>query len=122
METGSFGVPWRPRRRGLLALVAAALVAAAAVGLFLAGHEFRPAVGTDEGLGAATGLGQLSGLLPEDLIEESAIQVDLTNETVRLPLYPGKAHGKKVWYVLLDASDAGLAHDLGLTSRLEEVA
>ncbi len=24
----------------------------------------------------------------EDLIEESAIQVDLTNETVRLPLYP----------------------------------
>ena len=104
-------------------MVAAALVAAAAVGLFLARHEFRPAVGTDEGLGAATGLGQLSGLLArEDLTEGSAIQVDLTNETVRLPLYPGKAHGKKVWYVLLDASDAGLAHDLGLTSRLEEVA
>ncbi len=68
METGSFGVLWRPRRRGLLALVAAALVAAAAVGLFLAGHEFRPAVGTDEGLGAATGLGQLSGLLPTRIL------------------------------------------------------
>jgi hypothetical protein len=38
---------------------------------------------------------------------------------VRLPLYPGTAyagtpHAEKVWYVLLDASDAGLAHDLGV--------
>ena len=33
---------------------------------------------------------------------------------VRLPLYPGTANGQKVWYVLLDASDAGLAHDLGV--------
>jgi hypothetical protein len=34
---------------------------------------------------------------------------------VRLPLYPGKApDGTKVWYVLLDASDPGLAHDLGV--------
>ena len=33
---------------------------------------------------------------------------------MRLPLYPGTAHGQKVWYVLLDASDAGLAHDLGV--------
>jgi hypothetical protein len=70
--------------------------------------------------GAATGLGQLSGLLPRDkLTTESAIQVDLSNETVRLPLYPGIAyagtpHAEKVWYLLLDASDAGLAHDLGV--------
>ena len=65
--------------------------------------------------GAATGLGQLSGLLPRDhLTLESAIQVDLTNETVRLPLYPGMVHGQPVWYVLLDASDAGAAHDLGV--------
>ncbi len=65
--------------------------------------------------GAATGLGQLSGLLPRDhLTLESAIQVDLSKETVRLPLYPGKAYGKPVWYVLLDASDAGAAHDLGV--------
>src|SRR5207302_594626 len=64
---------------------------------------------------AATGLGQLSGLLPRGhLTEESAIQVDLSNETVRLPLYPGKVHGKPVWYILLDASDAGAAHDLGV--------
>src|SRR2546423_1093926 len=65
--------------------------------------------------GAATGLGQLSGLLPRShLTEESAIQVDLSNETVRMPLYPGKVHGKPVWYILLDAADAGAAHDLGV--------
>ena len=53
--------------------------------------------------------GRLSGLLPRDhLTEESAIQVDLSKETVRLPLYKGQgANGETVWYVLLDASDAG---------------
>jgi hypothetical protein len=61
------------------------------------------------------GLGQAAGLLPRGhLTLESAIQVNLSKETVRLPLYPGTAGGKKVWYVLLDASDAGLAHDLGV--------
>src|SRR6266849_4018503 len=61
------------------------------------------------------GLGQTSGLLPRDhLNEESAIQVDLSNETVRLPLYKGVAYGKTAWFILLDASDAGLAHDLGV--------
>jgi hypothetical protein len=63
----------------------------------------------------ATGLGQTTGLLPRNhLTLDSAIQVDLTHETVRLPLYPGTVHGKTVWYVLLDASDPGLAHDLGV--------
>ena len=68
----------------------------------------------------ADGLGQLSGLLPRNhLTLESALQVDLSTETVRLPLYPGTAyagttHAEKVWYILLDASDAGLAHDLGV--------
>ena len=61
------------------------------------------------------GLGQSSGLLPRDhLTEESAIQVDLSKESVRLPLYKGKAGDETVWYVLLDASDQGLAHDLGV--------
>src|SRR2546423_11219963 len=65
--------------------------------------------------GAATGLGQLSGLLPRaHLTEESALEVDPSNETVRLPLYPGKVHGKPVWSTPLDASDAGPAHDLGV--------
>jgi hypothetical protein len=61
------------------------------------------------------GLGQLSGLLPRNhLTVESAIQVDLSHETVRLPLYKGGANGKTAWFVLLDASDAGLAHNLGV--------
>ena len=42
--------------------------------------------------GAATGLGQTSGLLPRaKLTMGSAIQVDLSKQTVRLPIYPGKA-------------------------------
>ncbi len=45
---------------------------------------------------------------------ESALQVDLSAETVRLPLYQGTANGTSVWFVLLDASDSGLAHDLGV--------
>src|SRR6266567_5134971 len=76
--------------------------------------------GAKDAPGAAKGLGQLSGLLPRDhLTTESAIQVDLSKETVRLPLYKGVAYKgtpneETVWYVLLDASDAGLAHDLGV--------
>src|SRR5690242_6233397 len=39
-------------------------------------------------------LGPRSGLLGRDhLTEESAIQVDLSHESVRLPLYPGRANG-----------------------------
>jgi hypothetical protein len=74
----------------------------------------------DQAPAEATGLGQLSGLLPRDhLTLESAIQVNLSNETVRLPLYPGTAyagtpHAEKVWYILMDSSDAGAAHDLGI--------
>src|ERR1700758_5149497 len=73
-----------------------------------------------KGAGSAKGLGQLGGLLPRDhLTTESAIQVDLSKETVRLPLYKGVAYKgtpnqETVWYVLLDASDSGLAHDLGV--------
>ena len=90
-----------------LAVFAAVMVSGA-----LAGAKDTP--------GAAKGLGQLTGLLPRDhLTEESAIQVDLSKETVRLPLYKGIAYKgtpqqETVWYVLLDASDSGLAHDLGV--------
>jgi hypothetical protein len=104
------------KRRWWLAAAAAVLVAVSAVLTTVAsgGANAVPARASQPP-GAATGLGQLSGLLPRNhLTEESAIQVDLTHETVRLPLYPGTAHGKRVWYVLLDASDAGLAHDLGV--------
>jgi hypothetical protein len=90
-----------------LAIVAAVMVSGA-----FAGAKDTP--------GAAKGLGQLTGLLPRDhLTTESAIQVDLSKETVRLPLYKGVAYKgtanqETVWYVLLDASDSGLAHDLGV--------
>jgi hypothetical protein len=110
------------KKRGPVAVLAAAV--AAAVSLAVAGYTGSAAsaapVARAQGTGSATGLGQLSGLLPRDhLTEESAIQVDLSNETVRLPLYPGTAyagtpHAEKVWYILLDASDSGLAHDLGV--------
>jgi len=70
---------------------------------------------SDQVAGAAKGLGKLSGLLPRDhLTLGSAIQVDLSTQTVRLPLYPGKVNGQPVWYVLLDASDVGAAQDLGV--------
>jgi hypothetical protein len=101
-------------RRWWLAVAAAVAVVASAVGATVA----------SAGAGASTakpgGLGQASGLLPRShLTEESAIQVNLSKETVRLPLYPGTAYAgtpraEKVWYVLLDASDPGLAHDLGV--------
>src|SRR5919197_3166185 len=96
-------------KRWLLGLATVVIAASAAVtgSVALAGSKDAP--------GAATGLGQLSGLLPRDhLTEESAIQVDLSKESVRLPLYKGRADGQTVWYVLLDASDQGIAHDLGV--------
>src|SRR5438876_11635238 len=97
-------------KRVLIATITILLVATlVAVVAGNTGHKVRSA-SADGG-----GLGQLSGLLPRDhLTTESAIQVDLSKETVRLPLYKGKANGKTVWYVLLDASDAGLAHDPGV--------
>jgi len=119
--------PWLARKRGPIAVIAAL---AAAASLSLAGWAgaasaapAAPAASTGcKGKipGEAHGLGQLCGLLPRDkLTLESALQVNLSNETVRLPLYPGIAykgtpHEEKVWYVLLDSSDPGAAHDLGV--------
>ena len=71
----------RLSKRRLLVTATLVLAAAAAVmgSQALAGSKDTP--------GAAKGLGQLSGLLPRDhLTTESAIQVDLSKETVRLPL------------------------------------
>ncbi len=100
----------RATKRVLIATIAVVFVATlVAIVAGTTGYGVRSA-SADVG-----GLGQLSGLLPRDhLTEESAIQVDLTHETVRMPLYPGEAHGQKVWFILLDASDVGLAHDLGV--------
>jgi hypothetical protein len=74
------------RRRWLAAADAVAVVASA-VGATVA----------SAGAGAATAnpgsLGPISGLLPRDhLTLESAIQVNLSKESIRLPLYPGTAY------------------------------
>lgn len=96
-------------KRRLLAAAALTTVAAAAA---MGGQALA---GSKGGTASAKGLGPISGLLPRDhLTEESAIQVDLSKESVRLPLYRGRANGETVWYVLLDASDQGIAHDLGV--------
>jgi hypothetical protein len=101
---------------GAGALVIAAAVAVA-VSQAVGGSGGRAVAQAAEPQTAAAGLGQLSGQLPrEKLTLESAIGVDLSKETVRLPLYKGKADGTTVWYVLLDASDSGAAHNLGLNS------
>jgi hypothetical protein len=97
-------------------LVAATLTLAVLAAVIVSGAF----AGAKDTPGAAKGLGQVTGLLPRDhLTTESAIQVDLSKETVRLPLYKGVAYKgtanqETVWYVLLDASDSGLAHDLGV--------
>ena len=81
------------RQRVAIALIAA--FAAAVFTIHLAGSasaatkhhrgKHRGHVATHTG--SATGLGQLSGLLPRNkLTLESAIQVNLSNQTVRLPL------------------------------------
>jgi hypothetical protein len=96
-------------KRKLLAAVTLVIAAAVAatVSQALAGSKDAPK--------SADGLGQLTGLLPRDqLTVESAIQVDLSKESVRLPLYKGRSGGQTVWFVLLDASDQGIAHDLGI--------
>src|SRR5258708_19127027 len=101
-------------RRSWLAAAAATVVAASAALATLA------SAGASATTPHGGGLGQKSGLLPRaKLTLESAIQVNLSKETVRLPLYPGVAYAgtpraEKVWYVLLDASDPGLAKDLGV--------
>src|SRR4051794_40098793 len=101
-------------RRGK-ATLAAGLLAAGVVAPTLAITATTTASAAAHASGAATGLGPISGLLPRNkLTEESALQVNLSKQTVRLPLYPGDVNGQRVWYVLLDASDPGAAHDLGV--------
>jgi hypothetical protein len=104
--------------------VAALLALGASAGLITTQVAFSPASHADpqKGTGSASGLGQISGLLPADhLTLPSALQVDLSADTARLPLYPGTApvpgqpgQTERVWFILMDASDAGAAKDLGV--------
>ena len=111
-------------RRWWLATAAAATLVAAAVGATVASTgsaaSASPAAHAGKVPGEAHGLGQLSGILPTDkLTLQSAIEVNLSKEFVRLPIYPGVAyagtpHAEKVWYILEDASTQGAAEDLGV--------
>jgi hypothetical protein len=111
-------------RRWWLATAAAATLVAAAVGATVASTgsaaSASPAAKAGGPPGESTGLGQLSGILPADkLTLQSAIEVNLSKEFVRLPIYPGVAyagtpHAEKVWYILEDASTQGAAEDLGV--------
>src|SRR5260370_26545626 len=95
--------------------LAAILLGLSVVALGIAGHWPAPGKADDRPPGAASGLGQLTGLLPRNqLVLESALRVDLTQETGRLPLYKGTANGHDVWFILTEASDVGLAHNSGL--------
>ena len=108
--------------RVLIVVVTAVATAAGLAAPALAANHTHRHRNDAHNAGSATGLGQLSGLLPAShLTLESAIQVNLSNETVRLPIYPGTApvpgnptQTERVWYILEDASDEGAAKDLGV--------
>ena len=74
------------KRRLLAAAALTAIAAAAAMGS-------QAFAGSKDSTASAQSLGPISGLLPRDhLTEESAIQVDLSKESVRVPLYRGIAY------------------------------
>jgi hypothetical protein len=109
-------------KRGLIAVLAAA-VAASTVLAIASGTgtaAWAAPVRAGQVPAEANGLGQLSGILPAShLTLQSAIEVNLSQEYVRLPLYPGIAYAgtprqETVWYILEDASTSGAADDLGV--------
>lgn len=55
-----------------------------------------------------------------NLTMTSVQQVDLTQDTARLPLYKGTYKGQTVWYVITECSDLQIARQLGVnfSSRL----
>ena len=108
-------------RRVVAGGVAIAASVAAASGLLLNQVAFASTTHASIGHGgSAKGLGQLSGFLsPDKFTLGSAIDINLSNETARLPIYQGTAYAgtpkaETVWYLLEDASDSGLADDLGV--------
>lgn len=56
-----------------------------------------------------------SGLLnPDKFFIKSLVQIDLEHDSARFPLHKGTFHGKTYWFILTEASDFGLAHDLNV--------
>ena len=53
--------------------------------------------------------------LPESkLVLKSARDVNVAASTVVMPIHRGVANGQTVWYIITDASDYGIAHDLNV--------
>lgn len=50
----------------------------------------------------------------ENFVLGSALSVNLTKDFATLPLHKGNVDGETVWFVITDASDAGIAEELGL--------
>jgi len=111
-------LPLLRSRRLLAGAVAVAAASVIVVSQFAFASSGQP--NPNGGTGSATGLGQLSGFLPSSHFTlGSAIDINLSNETARLPIYQGVAYKgtpqqETVWYILEDASDSGLAADLGV--------
>ena len=58
------------------------------------------------------------------LVLKSARDVDVAASTAVIPIHRGIANGKTVWYIITDASDYGIAHDLNVlyASKLSNMA
>jgi len=98
-----------------------ALAASAALALLIpaalagGGHGTAGAATSTAHTRAGGATGQGDQMLPESKIAlKSALFVDLTKNIVRLPLHKGNLNGTPVWYMLTDASDFGIAHDLNV--------
>ena len=48
------------------------------------------------------------------LTVRSILHMDLSRDIVTMRLHKGAYHGTPVWYIITDASDFGLAHDLNV--------
>ena len=65
-------------------------------------------------IAVAAGSASAGSVPKSDFFVTSAVAVDTTAHTAVFPLHRGTVHGKTVWYVLTDASDAGVAKARGL--------
>ena len=64
-------------------------------------------------------------VLPESkLLVDSALGIDLTNQSITIPLHKGEFRGKRVWYIITEASDFGVANglDVNFSPKLVNMA
>lgn len=94
-------------KQGLLAGTAALALA----GSLAVSHQ--ASAGPAARNGSTTSVGPNTGYLAKNkLTINSTKLVDLNKEIVALPLHKGNFNGQTVWFIITDASDFGLAHDL----------